>query len=546
MREDNGGVLMLQQDELRSHGYFDVLKRRKWVILQALVLVPLVAVLLSIGQGRLYQATAQVLLTYQNLAAGVAGTAASVGVLQQPDRLAETQVVLARAPAIFDRVAATAGVPGRSAQEIQNSSSVSVEANADILDFHVTDPSRAAAIRLAKAYARQYTIYKQSIDSASIVHARAKVKRRIGQLRRSGQAGTPLYSNLVKKDQQLSELESLETSNAFIIRSPSSAVQVRPRPLRNGLLGVLAGLFLGLVLAFIWERLDRRVRSAEELEETLGLPLMARLPEPRRQIVAKKALAALEEPNSFLTESFRVLWTSIELANLDVQARSLLFTSAMHGEGKSPVSSNLAVTIARTGKRVVLVDLDLRKPSVAALFDVDGAVPGLTEVALGHATLDDALLRVAVTDSPGTPKTPYASNGKGANTVEGVLELLHTGPLPPDPGDFVGSSTLVNILRELNQRADFVIIDAPPIVGRIHDAMVLSTHVDAVVAVARLGVVTRPMAQEFQRVLDMAPAPKLGLVVIGAEITGETQAYEAYYGAPATKTHRPRVLRDLV
>jgi polysaccharide biosynthesis transport protein len=534
----------VQQDELRSHGYFAVLKRRKMVILQALVLVPLVAVLLSMGQGRLYEANAQVLLTYQNLAAGVTGTVESTGVLQQPDRLAQTQVILARAPAIFDRVVATAGVPGRSAQELQGSSSASVEANADILDFRVTDQDRAAAIRLAEAYARQYTIYKQSIDTAAVVHARAEVKSRLERLRRSGQARSPFYSTLVKKEQQLAELESLETSNAFVVRSPHGAAQVRPRPLRNGLLGVLAGLFLGLLLAFVWERLDKRVRSVEELEDTLGLPLLARLPEPRRQILSTKRLVTLDDPNSALTESFRVLRTSLELANLDVQAKTILVTSAMHGEGKSPVSSNLAVMLARSGKRVVLVDLDLRKPSVATLFDVDGGVPGLTKVALGRAALDDALLRVAITDNNGVPNTPYASNGNGRSTVGGVLEVLHTGPLPPDPGDFVGTNALVHILRELSTRADLVIIDAPPIVGRIHDAMVLSTHVDAIVAVARLGVVTRPMARELQRVLDTAPAPKLGLVVIGAEVSGEAEAYEAYRLASATKPDRRRV-RDL-
>src|SRR4051794_11458066 len=424
----------MSQGEFRTDGYLEVIKRRKWIMVQALILVPLVAVLLSLSQGKLYQATAQVLLTYQDLAAGVTGTADNAGVLQQPDRLAQTQVLVARVPAIFDRAVATAGVPGRTAQELRDASDVSVEANADILDFKVTDPNRAAATRLATAYAGGYTVYKKGIDSASIVHARTEVQKRIKQLRSSGQAGTPLYEDLLSKEQKLTTLESLETANAFVIRPASRATQVRPRPLRNGLIGVLAGLLLGLGLVFVWERFDTRVRSVEELEDILGLPLLGRLPEPPRQIVATHRLATLAEPTGALTESFRVLGTRIELANVDVRRRILLVTSAMHGEGKSPVASNLAVTLARAGRRVVLVDLDLRRPTVAGLFKVGSAAPGLTDVALGRTELKDSLLRMGITDHRATPDEPYASNGKGGAGVPGVLELLVSGALPPDAG----------------------------------------------------------------------------------------------------------------
>jgi succinoglycan biosynthesis transport protein ExoP len=542
---------MMHQGEFRTGGYLEVIKRRKWIIVQAVVVVPLVAVLLSLGQGKLYKATAEVLLTYQNLAAGVTGTADNSGVLQQPDRLAQTQVVVARVPAIFDRAVARAGVAGRTAQELRDASNVSVASDADILDFQVTDPNRSAATRLATAYARGYTIYKKGIDSASIVRARNEVQNRIRELRRDGRAGSPLYNDLVSRDQQLATLESLSTSNAFVIRPASSAIQVRPKPLRNALLGVLAGLLLGLGLAFVWERFDTRVRSVEELEDMLGLPLLARLPEPGRQIVAANWLATLDEPMGALAESFRVLGTRIELANVDAGKRILLVTSAMHGEGKSPVASNLAVTLARAGRRVVLVDLDLRRPAVGGLFDIDSRVPGITDVALGRAELDDSLVPITLSDTAGASHTAYASNGRHRSRGAGVLEVLVAGALPPDPGDFVGTETLIDILREVAERADFVIIDGPPIVGRIHDAMVLSSHAHAVVAVARLGVVSRPMARELWRVLETSPAETLGFVVIGAEVSGETREFAAYYDGPPTKPERRkpdrrRTLRDRV
>ena len=530
----------MDQGEFRTGGYLDVIKRRKWIIVQALVLVPLAALLLSLSQSKLYSATAQVLLTYQNLAAGVTGTADNSGVLQQPDRLAQTQVVVARVPAIFDQAVASAGVPGRTAQELRDASKVAVEANADILDFQVTDPSADAATRLATAYAGGYTRYKKSIDVASIVHARSEVQKRLQELRRAGQAGSALYNDLVSKDQQLATLESLETSNAFVIRPAGSASQVRPRPLRTVLLGVLAGLLLGVGLAFVWDRFDTRVRSVEELESILGLPLLARLPEPGRLLVASNRLAALADPIGALTESFRVLGTRIELASVDAGRQTLLVTSAMHGEGKSPVASNLAVILARAGKHVILVDLDLRRPTIAGLFGIDYGVSGITDVALGRAKLDDSLLPITIADAAGAPQTAYASNGNRNGEAGGVLEVLVSGTLPQDPGDFVRTQTLSDILRDLGQRADFLIIDGPGIVGRIHDSMVLSTHAHAVIAVTRLGVVSRPMARELRRLLETSPAETLGFVVMGAEVSGETREFAAYYGPFAPKRARGR------
>jgi Mrp family chromosome partitioning ATPase len=148
---------------------------------------------------------------------------------------------------------------------------------------------------------------------------------------------------------------------------------------------------------------------------------------------------------------------------------------------------------------------------------------GLTDVALGHVALEEALASVAISDA--SQRTPEG-NGSRPNGVEGVLEVLTAGPPPPNAGEFVGSHTLAAVLAELRQRADLVLIDTPPLL-HVGDAMTLSAFVDALVVVIRLKMIRRHIVQELQRVLDTSPAEKLGFVQTGA---GEGDSgYGRYY-----------------
>src|SRR5207248_1374590 len=145
---------------------------------------------------------------------------------------------------------------------------------------------------------------------------------------------------------------------------------------------------LGIGLAFLWEALDTRVRSAEEIDERLKLPLLGRLPEPAKRLRMENRLAMVDEPTSAGAEAFRMLRTNVDFANLERGAKTIMVTSAVEGEGKSTTAANLAVAFARSGKRVVLIDLDLRRPFVDKFFTANGH-PGVTQVALGMASLEE-------------------------------------------------------------------------------------------------------------------------------------------------------------
>jgi Mrp family chromosome partitioning ATPase len=285
-------------------------------------------------------------------------------------------------------------------------------------------------------------------------------------------------------------------------------------------------VILGLGLAFLRDALDTRVRAAEDVAARLDLPLLARIPEPPRRLQRADELVLFKEPTSVRSEAFRMLRTNIEFAGLDHDMRSIMITSALEREGKSTTISNLAIVAARAGRRVVLVDLDLRRPRLDKFFKLEGQ-PGLTNVVLGHATLEQATARVAITgDSPDAP-----AEGNGHARVEGILDVIPSGPMPPDPGEFVATTSLASILETLPDRYDLVLIDAPPVL-HVGDALTLATKVSALLIVTRLPAMRRPILNELSRVLDTCPTRKLGFVLSGAQTEGGYgQGYYYYYSS---------------
>jgi len=185
--------------------YLYVVRRRKWIILQAVVLVPAAAVAFSLHQQKLYQASAQVLLSSQNLASQLTGTQ-STGINLQPDRIAQTQADVARVPAIAQRVVAAFPGTGLTAEQLLGASSVSTATNADILTFSVTNHDPLVARELVDACARDYTIYRRQLDTAAISSALKKIDLRIKQLVKSGGGRTALYGSLVDRQETLTTM----------------------------------------------------------------------------------------------------------------------------------------------------------------------------------------------------------------------------------------------------------------------------------------------------------------------------------------------------
>jgi polysaccharide biosynthesis transport protein len=542
--------------EVRSlSDYVRVMRRRKWLIVAITALLCAAALLYSLERAPLYRASAEVLLDRTTLVADITGSAEPSS-NQQPDRIAKTEAAVAAVPAVANRVLEATGITDMTAEQFLAHSSATARADADLLVLSVDadDPERAAV--LATAYARKFTEYRKELDTAAIRRARLGLKTQMANVRKNGNKA--VYSDLQAKAQQLQTAEALATGNTSVIREPTAAdvTKVRPRPLRDALLAAGAGLLLGIVVAFLRDALDTRIRSADEITARLGVPLLARIPEPPRSLQIADRLVMLAEPNGTEAEAFRMLRTNLDFVNLERRARTIMFTSASEREGKSTTVANLAIALARGGKHVVLVDLDLRRPFLHAFFDLERE-PGLTHVVLDEATLEQAISKVWGGESSSHDAAPAnaggrtsaaqkkalrESEGNGRAPLDGFLEVIPAGTFPPNAGEFVATHALENVLAQLRDRADFVLIDAPPLIG-IGDALAISAKVDGVVVVTRMNRLRRPLLGELHRLLGTSPAETLGFVVTGAEAEEDRYGYgfDGYYAVLPQRSGHERV-----
>lgn len=508
--DDSGG------ESVALLAYSRVLARRKWWVLCPLILVPLAAVLVSLQQTPLYQASAQVLLSQQSPVTSILGISDPSSALQ-PDRVVQTQADLARVPEVAQRTLAAAGIRNRSPLQFLADSSVSTTSDADLLEFDVQDRSPATARLLATEYARQFISYRNHLNASELDRAHHSLEDRLKRLRAAGLTSSPLYADLAAKNQQLIEIEALQTTNAVLVRPADQAPRIQPRPLRDGMLGLFLGLLLGIGFAFLRERMDTRVRGSDEIERVLDVPLLARLAAPPKEAVD----AMLRDPSEPYAESIRTLRVRLELTTHGPSALALMVTSALAREGKSTTVAGLAVALAQAGRKVVLCDLDPRRPALDRLFHIKRQ-RGLIDVACGRASLEQALKKIAI---PARLRRRAGSsssrrNGGGAG---GLLEVLTFGHIPPDPSEFISSDAVAVILEQLRDRADFLLVDAPPLLG-VGDAMALAAQVDGILLVSRLDLLRRATLGELRRVLRSCPAPTIGFVATAANV-GDGYAY---------------------
>jgi len=497
--------------------------------------VPLAAVALALRQSPLYQSSADVLLRYQSLPSTVSGIndPNSYSYFVDPVRSTATQLQVAGLPLLANRVAAALRKRGANPGDVAGSTSVSEIGDTDVLEFSAQSGSPTLAAQIATEYARQFTLYHHQLDTGSIRTTLRGLGRRIAQLRSQGGSQSRLQINQLQgKVDQLQTLLTVQTSSAVVVRTASGAAKIRPRPTKYGLLGLGLGLVLGIGLAFLRDAFDTRLRTPDQISGVLRLPLLARVPSPSRQLQRDGRLAMIAEPTGHGADAYRRLRMNLEFATVGKPSQVIMFASALAKEGKSTTLGNVAVASALAGKSVALVDLDLRRPTLARFFRLDDEQPGLSAVVLGHTELDDALVRVPLESLSRNAADHFttagaAGNGfNGSGTVTtGSLVVLPSGILPPDPGDFVGLEGVGRVIAALRERVDIVLVDVPPLLA-VGDGLTIGGLADALVVVVRSETARRKIAAELASILARMPVEGLGFVLCGA---GEDDA-PGYYG----------------
>ncbi|MEU0562547.1 polysaccharide biosynthesis tyrosine autokinase [Dactylosporangium sp. NPDC006015] len=264
-------------------------------------------------------------------------------------------------------------------------------------------------------------------------------------------------------------------------------VPVSPRPLHNLALATLAGLLAGAALATVRHAMDTSIKTTEQAEEITGTSLLGVIPRNPDQT----GIAAVTEEDSSgrQVEAYRQVQTSMQFMDADRRTKVVVVTSSVPAEGKSVTSCNLALSIAESGRSVLLIDADLRRPQAAGYLGVPSGA-GLTSVLIGQAELDDVI-------------QPWGDTS---------LSVLASGPVPPNPSKLIGSNHMRRLLDELRSRYDMVIIDTPPVLP-VADAIVLSALSDGAIFVVRHGHTRRDQVCKATAALRRAEVDVLGFIL---------------------------------
>ncbi len=371
---------------------------------------------------------------------------------------------------------------------------------------------------------------------------RAAIK--LSRLEREVEVNAELYSTLKKKQQELL-IKSAERIEEVTIISPavSSGVPInRPKNTLNMVVGTAMGLFLGVVLAFARESFDTSIGTIEGIEEFLKVPVLGIIPQfdehELRENAAKalppntskpvlemfSKLPCLVDPASVLSENLRSLRTNLQFANMDRTTKSLLFTSVGSGEGKSTTIVNLAVTLAQEGKRVLLVDGDMRKPNVHKRLGLKRD-PGLAEALSGATQWNDSVKTVSDL-MMGALGVDLVMNTPGLDN----LHVLTSGMVSRNPAEFLSLDRINSLISEMREEYDMLLFDTPPILP-VTDAVTISSCVDGTVLVYQVGRIGRSALRRAKFLIDHAQAHVVGVVLtnVKAEIAPEYGYMEYSY-----------------
>jgi capsular exopolysaccharide synthesis family protein len=373
---------------------------------------------------------------------------------------------------------------------------------------------------------------RERLLAVSVARQRAEVENlnqlliRHNMLKREFETNQQLYESLLKHVKDATVSAGLRATNLHVLDTASPpAIPARPNKVLNIALGLIAGLVIGVTIAFVQEDLDYSIKTTEEVERLIGAPSLAVIPRvgstgsrlyglskarDRTAENAAPARAILENPNSILAESYRALRTSVLFSRAPRPPKTVLVTSPQPNEGKTCTSLNLALALARQGARVLIIDADLRKPDIAESLGVDNGT-GLSGVLTGAYSLESSLRQVEM---------PLD------------LSVLAAGPRPPNPSELLSSPAMERILRELNERFDHIVLDSPPLL-MVTDATILSTLVDGVILVVESGLTSRDALLRAHKTIKISGGRVLGVVLnkVNLRQNGYNRYYAKYYSS---------------
>lgn len=560
-------------DGLAIRAYLRVIARWKWLVIVVTVVVTIAGTAYTWTRTPMYSATTQLLYVKQidianPLSQSYIDVTAQTAEIESVPAVIASSRVRADAEKLMKPVSASVGY------------SVSVELQpgvnnnySNVVGISAVSPDAEAAADAANAYAEAFIAWGRDSARAQVGDAIDVVRGQLAALADNGNQQSSEYKSLQQSLQQLALLQaSVSGSFKTITAASPPSAPFSPDKQRGVILALAAGLVLGIGLAFLLEQFDTRVHGDEQIADLLDLPVIGRVPPLGRKNRDKGVLQTLSDPSGASAEAFRVLRSNLDFVSIDGDLRTVLVASSVQGEGKSITACNLAVSMALAGKRVILVDADLRSPRVHAYMGVPNSV-GVSSVMARRVDVAHAVIPVVLNASPnhngslvmtaevatgtavrrGGGKAGPENGAGGAPAQSGswqwpdgseeapVLRVLPSGPLPPNPGEMIASRRFGEILVELSAEADLVLIDAPAMLP-VGDAAAVAPWVDALVYVVNATKVRRPALRQARMQLAHLPCRKLGLIEV-ADAKGQGY-YGGYYSHTPEGGRNGRRRRD--
>jgi capsular exopolysaccharide synthesis family protein len=389
-----------------------------------------------------------------------------------------------------------------------------VKANIATTTQNVLDASESEYREVLDQEKRLRVLLEESKQEALAVN---KLELEYERLKREKEQNLQIYEQMLKRQKEVDISALLRTNNIHMLDAalvPKSIAH--PHRGQNILIGVLIGLILGCGLVILLELLDNTVKSQEDVENGLGIPLLGILPSIASGAGAAAQLTTPEgtvlrdlyvsrSPNSSVSECARSIRTSLLFASPDRPFKVLLVVSTGPREGKTTTAISIGTTMAQGGNRVLVIDGDLRRPRLHKTFGVSSTV-GLSTLILGESTIEQSVK---------------------STEIEGLF-VLSAGPVPPNPAELLQSERFSEVLRGLSDRYDRVIIDSPP-VGVVTDALVMSARADGLVMVLRSGLTPKKVALRGRRALLDVKAHIYGAVLNDVDLASRAGQYYYYY-----------------
>jgi capsular exopolysaccharide synthesis family protein len=503
--------------------YLAILWRRRWYVVGPLILIVALTFVWVARQAPTYTSSSQVLV----LNPSVSPTQGPIGFINM-----ETERSLASSLEVGQYAKEVTGSE-ESASELLSGLSVDIVPETEILIFRSTQLDPALAQERAQALAEGYVKYRQEQFLQEVLQRSETIQEQIDSTQ-SDLEGINQSLETTSGDAERRVLESraraLEArldllQQSLVLTSDQlrvgQVVQPATNPAINNsapqrlILANLVGLALGVALAFMMERLDDRLRGRQDLEQHSTAPVLAVVPKIAKWRSGDDPfLAVVSAPDSPAAEAYRTLRTGIMFAASQGLVKTILLTSAEGGEGKTTTASNLGVTLASAGKKVILVSGDLRRPRLQHFFGLRNGL-GLTNVLAGEKELYEVLQQ---------PRDM-------AN-----LRILNSGPVPGNPSELLTSPRMQKIIADLRDQADIVLIDGPPILT-LADSLVLSRLCDGVLFVAHAHKTKKSAVDQSRQQLAQVNAVMLGSVLNNLDPRKATaySSYSTYYHAHSAK-----------